>query len=201
MELLLSYLCRDHQEGTGRGLSEDLGASPGPAVADRVGSPARPSQPAGAGLHCEFIGLDFHCLSSALRSGTEPGRVYLGLLEAARVTQCLPQGLLATERSSATNATSNAPPSAADHRPLEAIFFVARMTLYYARLSNRKPDSSAKTMWAPSRAAFFLSAASLFVSIVGCFFHSAPARAVSVSAGSIASGASTGRHGRDDTEP
>src|SRR5579863_313464 len=66
---------------------------------------------------------------------------------------------------------------------------------------NRKPDSSAKTMWAPSRAAFFLSAASLFVSSVGCFFHPAPVRAVPVSAGSIASGASTGRHGRDDTEP
>src|SRR5579863_10013852 len=28
-------------------------------------------------------------------------------------------------------------------------------------------------MWAPSRAAFFLSAASLFVSSVGCFFGSA----------------------------
>ena len=46
MEFLLSYLCRVHQEGTGRGLSQGLGASPGPAVTDRVGSPARPSQPA-----------------------------------------------------------------------------------------------------------------------------------------------------------
>ena len=136
VELLLSYLCRDHQEGTGRGLSEGLGASPGPAVADRVGSPPRTSQPAGAGLHCEFTGLDFHCLSSVLRTGTKSGRVHLGLLEAARVTQCLPQRLLAPERSSATNATSHAPPSTADQCLLEAIFFVAKLTLYYARVSR-----------------------------------------------------------------
>ena len=44
------------------------------------------AQPPGAGLHCQFAGLDFHCLSSALRAGTKPGRVPLGLLEAARVT-------------------------------------------------------------------------------------------------------------------
>jgi hypothetical protein len=44
----------------------------------------------------------------------------------ARVTQCLPQGLLTTERSSATYATSHAPPFAVDHRLLEAIFFVAK---------------------------------------------------------------------------
>ena len=31
-----------------------------------------------------------HCLSSALRTGTEPGRVHLELLETARVAECLP---------------------------------------------------------------------------------------------------------------
>src|SRR5260221_3815189 len=75
-------------------------------------------------------------LSSTLRAGTEPGRVYLGLLEAARVAECLPQGLLATERNRATNSTSHAPPSATDHRLLEAIFFMARIALYYARVSK-----------------------------------------------------------------
>ena len=70
------------------------------------------------------------------RAGTKPGRVHLGLLEAARVAECLPQGLLATERSGATNATSHAPASATDHRLLETIFFMVRMTLYYARLSS-----------------------------------------------------------------
>jgi hypothetical protein len=93
-------------------------------------------QPAGTGVHCWFAGLDFHCLSSTLRAGTEPRRVHLGLLEAARVTQCLPQGLLATERSSKTNAASHAPPSATDHGLLETIFSMARMTLYYASLNK-----------------------------------------------------------------
>ncbi len=51
-------------------------------------------------------------------------------------TACLPQGLLAPERSSATNAPSHAPPSATDHRLLEAIFSMARIALYYARFSN-----------------------------------------------------------------
>jgi transposase len=36
------------------------------------------------------------------------------------------------------NATSDAPPSTTDHRLLEAIFFVARMTLHYAGFGNYK---------------------------------------------------------------
>lgn len=88
---------RGHQEGTGRGFSQGVDAPPGSAVADRVGSFAGTPQPADAGLHREFTGLDFHCLSSALRTGTEPGRVHLELLETARVAECLPKGLLAAE--------------------------------------------------------------------------------------------------------
>ena len=64
---------------------------------------------------------------------------------------------------------------------------------------NRKPDSSAKTKWAPSRAAFFLSAASLSASSARWLLHPAPGRAVPASAGSIANCASTGRHDRGDT--
>src|SRR5258707_12180555 len=137
VELLLSHLCRCHQERTGRGFSCGLGASPWSTVADRVGSFAGTPQPASPGVHCWFAGLDFHCLSSTLRAGTEPRRVYLGVLEAARVAECRPQGLLATERNRATNSTSHAPPSATDHRLLEAIFFMARIALYYARVSRR----------------------------------------------------------------
>ena len=62
-------------------------------------------------------------------------------MEAARATQCLPQGLLATERNSTTNLTSHASPSATDHRLLAAIFFMARITLYYARLSKTLFDA------------------------------------------------------------
>src|SRR5260221_2381753 len=43
---------------------------------------------------------------------------------------------MATERNRATNSTSHAPPSATDHRLLEAIFFMARIALYYARVSK-----------------------------------------------------------------
>ncbi len=50
---------------------------------------------------------------------------------------CASEKQLATERNSAPNATSHAPPSAPDHCFLEAIFFVARMTLYYAGVSKR----------------------------------------------------------------
>jgi len=42
---------------------------------------------------------------------------------------------------------------------------------------SRKPDSSAKTMWAPNRAAFFLCAASPLVSNVRSRLHRAPAHA------------------------
>ena len=51
----------------------------------------------GARLHRRIARLDFHRLSAALRAGTKPGRVHLGLLETTRVGECLPQGLLATE--------------------------------------------------------------------------------------------------------
>ena len=112
-----------------------------PALADRVGPSSGTPQPVRAGLHCRFAWLDFHRLSAALRAGTEPGRIHLGLLEATRVAECLSQGLLATERSGATNPTSHAPPSAPDHRLLEAIFFVAQMTLYYeAQLACRSSN-------------------------------------------------------------
>ena len=65
---------------------------------------------------------------------------------------------------------------------------------------NWKPDSSANTMWAPNRAAFFLSAASLFVSSVQSLFHPAPRPAVLASGDSISNCASNGRHGRRDAE-
>src|SRR5437016_372133 len=66
---------------------------------------------------------------------------------------------------------------------------------------NWKPDSSANTMWAPIRAAFFLSGASLFVSSAQWLLHPAPGPAAPVSADSSPSHASSDRHGRDDIEP
>src|SRR5215469_16133963 len=81
--------------------------------------------------------MDGHRLPASLCARTESRRIHLGLLEAARATQHLSQGLLGTERSGAPNAASHAPPSATDHCLLEAIFFVVKLTLYYARLNKR----------------------------------------------------------------
>src|ERR1035441_10783135 len=64
---------------------------------------------------------------------------------------------------------------------------------------SRKPDSSAKTIWAPSRAAFFLCAASPFLSTVRSRLHPAPAHAFPVSAESSPGCASGGRYGPGDS--
>ncbi len=53
----------------------------------------------------------------------------------------LPQGLLPTQRSRAPHFAPHAPPPPTDHRLLAASFFVAGMTLYYARV-NRGQERS-----------------------------------------------------------
>ena len=136
VEFLFPNLRGCGEEGTDSGLSEVLGASLGPAAADRMGSSAGAPQQAGAGLHCRSAGLDCYCLSATLRAGIEPGRVHLGLLEAARATQRLSPGLLATQPDRPTDAAPHAPPPATDYRLLAAGFFMAGMTLYYAGLSR-----------------------------------------------------------------
>src|SRR5580704_1450093 len=136
VELLLSRLCRCGEERAGAGLFAGLGPPPPPAAAGGLGPSASASQPTRARLHCQLAGLDRHGLPAALRAGIEPGRIHLGLLEAARVAERLSPRLRATDRNGATNAPSHASPSASDHRLLAAGFFVVRMTLYYARLSK-----------------------------------------------------------------
>jgi transposase len=138
VELLLSNLCRCDQEGAGRGLSGCPGASPSSTIADCVGSSSGTPQPAGAGLHWRFTWLDFYRLPAPLRAGTESGRVYLGLLEATRVAERQPEGLLATQRRGATNPTSHASSSAPDYCLLATGFFMAKLTLYYAGLSKSR---------------------------------------------------------------
>src|ERR1019366_7732807 len=64
---------------------------------------------------------------------------------------------------------------------------------------KRKPDSSAKTRWAPSRVAFFLSAASLSVASAQWHSHPSPGRGVLVSAGSSSDCASSVRRDRGGT--
>src|SRR5260370_19607690 len=71
-----------------------------------------------------------------LCAGTEPGRVHLGLLEAARTAQCLPERLLGTRRDSAPDAQTHAAPTAAHHSLLAASQTVSLMSLYYANVNR-----------------------------------------------------------------
>ena len=60
---------------------------------------------------------------AALCAGVEPGGIHLGVLEAARVAQRLPEGLLGTRRGPARpqSAAANAPQTALDYRFLETV--------------------------------------------------------------------------------
>src|SRR5260370_31660248 len=71
-----------------------------------------------------------------LCAGTEPGRVHLGLLEAARTAQCLPERLLGTRRDTAPDAQTHAAPTAAHHSLLAASQTVSLMSLYYANVNK-----------------------------------------------------------------
>src|SRR6516162_4932708 len=65
---------------------------------------------------------------------------------------------------------------------------------------KRKPDSPAKTRWAPNRAAFFLFVASASVSSARWPRHFSPGRAARVSVGSTSGCATNGRHDPDGNE-
>src|ERR1700677_493804 len=65
---------------------------------------------------------------------------------------------------------------------------------------SRKPDSSAKTIWAPSLAAFFLCVATPFVSSARSLLHRAPAHVFPASAESSPGYASSGQYGPGDNE-
>ena len=68
-----------------------------------------------------------------------PGGIHLGVLEAARVAQCVSEGLLGVGRASPQGAAAHAPQTPFDHRLLETVFSCSRLTGYYARL-NRVPE-------------------------------------------------------------
>ena len=88
----------------------------------------------------EFIelseGSHRHGILAVLCAGAESGGIHLGVLEAARVAQRLPEGLLGTRRARPQSAAANAPQTALDYRFLETVFSLSRLTVYYARLSR-----------------------------------------------------------------
>ena len=79
-------------------------------------------------------------VSAGLRAGVEPCGIHLGVLETARIAERLSEGLLATERGSPADSTSDAPPAPSDHRILETGFFMARLTLYYAGINRGRRE-------------------------------------------------------------
>src|SRR2546427_6900180 len=99
-----------------------------------------------SGLHRQSARLDSPRIPPSLRAGTEPRGIHLGSLEATRTAQRLPQGLLPTQRSRAPHFAPHAPPPPTDHRLLAASFFVAGMTLYYARVNKSASRSSVWSM-------------------------------------------------------
>ncbi len=94
------------------------------------------AQPPGAGVHPALRGSHRNGVLAALCAGVEPGGIHLGVLEAARVAQRLPEGLLGTRRARPQSAAANAPQTALDYRFLETVFSLSRLTVYYARLSK-----------------------------------------------------------------
>src|SRR6266849_10859278 len=66
-------------------------------------------------------GLDSDRVSPALCAGTESSGIPLGLLEAARATQCLPSRLLGARRSSAPGVETHPASPAHPHGVLAAI--------------------------------------------------------------------------------
>src|SRR5712692_7943133 len=136
VELLLSPVSRCREEGASAGLSASPGTTPASAAAGGVGPFAGAPQSTGSGLHRQSARLDSPRIPPSLRAGTEPRGIHLGSLEATRTAERLPQGLLPTQRSRAPHFAPHAPPPPTDHRLLAASFFVAGMTLYYARVNS-----------------------------------------------------------------
>ena len=65
-----------------------------------------------------------------------PVGIHLVLLEAARVAERLSEGLRGTERTGAQGTPPHEPQTAPDHRLLETVFSLLRLTGYYAGLSK-----------------------------------------------------------------
>jgi hypothetical protein len=85
---------------------------------------------------------NFHLLFPILLVGvviTESSRIYLGLLEAAGITEGLPQGLLAAEDSCSANTASHAVSCAFDHRVLAASLFYGQNDFYHGRFNRGSP--------------------------------------------------------------
>jgi len=95
LEFLFPAIPWRGEKPTGHRLPPGLGTTRGQSIAVGVGWAAGTSQQAGSRFPSELGRLDRVGVLTGLCAGTQPGRIHLGLLEAARVTECVPEGLLA----------------------------------------------------------------------------------------------------------
>ena len=107
VELLLSALPRFDQSSAGHRLSWSPAATAPRSLADHLGWPARPSEPEGRSVHFEASRPPPDRAASRLRSGTQSGRVSLGLPQTPRDPESLSKKLVRAEYRSPSRPRSN----------------------------------------------------------------------------------------------
>src|SRR5208283_3271090 len=136
LELLLPASSWLGQKRAGGGFSGSAGPTDRWSAADCLGSSGGTSQSSGAGLPRWPARSRSRRVPAGLCSRTESRRIHLGVLGTARTAERVPEGLLATGSSCPPDPPQDAAPSAARSGLLEAGFFVARVTLYYAGVNS-----------------------------------------------------------------
>src|SRR5271155_5207429 len=136
VELLLPVVSRSDPRSAGGDLSQTPAAAHSREAAAGVGPATGASQPGGAGIRGRAERPHPHRVPAGVRSRVESHGIHLGPLQAPQTPQRLPQGLRRTEARRPACTPQHAPPPYPDYSLLEAGFFMARMTLYYAGLSK-----------------------------------------------------------------
>jgi len=112
----------------------------GQPLADRVGSFCREHAASrlSPGVPLLVCRAGFPLLIFHPTRGTEPRRVYLGVIEAARVAECLPKDYWQLSETARRTLRRMPAVRATDHRLLEAIFFYGQnsSTIYAREVSN-----------------------------------------------------------------
>ena len=109
VELLLSPLPRCDQDRAGDRFIETPATSRQRQIAPRLGRRRHPPKPTGASVLEKLEGHNLGGTSLCICAGTQPGRVSLGILETARITQPVRPRPLATLRLGRPRTASHTP--------------------------------------------------------------------------------------------
>src|SRR5213075_2306073 len=120
VELLFSPLSQHDSQPAGDRVPHPPATPSARQAADRLGWPAESPQPNGVGLRAPAARALVVGVSAGLRSGTEPGRVPVGALEAPSTAKLLSRQLRRTQLSRSPSITTDAPPTYAGLRFLAA---------------------------------------------------------------------------------